>query len=342
MAKKTSMDDIAKKLGISKNTVSLALRGMPGISGQTRKLILDTARESGYEYKKGMKLPGSRECDTRNICLILSRSLRNTIGFYSYIQFGIEAEAKKNNINTILYYFDENDENFETPLCIKEGMISGIITLGHISEKTLNAIIEYQLPLVVIDEYFDNMKLDYILTDNLSSGYIATEYLIQCGHRDIGYMGDIHWASSFYDRYLGYLRAMEVYGLTINPPHSLLNKNMQHLVDKDVQLVVQHLKTLPGLPTAFFCCNDPEAFALYKAFEVMGIKIPEDVSIIGFDDIDSARNVSPELTTLHIEKELMGKKAVQRLVEKMEDTASLPQKILLSTTLVERKSVKRV
>lgn len=339
MTKKVSMDDIAKKLNISKNTVSLALRGMPGISEQTRKLIFDAAKELGYEYKKSLKPAANKETESKNICLILSKNIRNTIGFYSYIQFGVEGEAKRNNLNTILYYYDEDDENFETPLCIKDGMVSGIITLGHVARNNLNTIVSYNLPVVVIDEYFDNLKLDYVLTDNLCGGYMATEYLIKRGHRKIGFSGDIRWASSFYDRYYGYLKAMSDYSLQVNSPYNLINKGMQKLVDKDIMLVVKELKSLPDLPTAFFCCNDPEAIALYKAFEIMGIKVPDDVSIIGFDNIDSARNVSPELTTMHVEKELMGIKAVQRLVEKMQDKIGVPQKILISTTLVERQSV---
>ncbi|MEN6315464.1 MAG: LacI family DNA-binding transcriptional regulator [Clostridiaceae bacterium] len=339
MTKKVNMDDIAKKLNISKNTVSLALRNMPGISSQTSKLIFDAAKELGYEYKKSLKTSSAKETDSKNICLILSKSIRNMIGFYSYIQMGIEEEAKRNSLNTILYYYDENDENFETPLCIRDGIVSGIITLGHVTRNNLNKIIGYKIPLVAIDEYYDNLNLDYVLTDNLCGGYVATEYLIKHGHRKIGFAGDIHQASSFYDRYYGFLKAMSDHSLHVNSPYTLIDKGLQKFLNKDIAPVVNELKSLPELPTAFFCCNDPEALALYKAFNIMGLRVPDDVSIIGFDNIDSAKNVSPELTTMHVEKELTGIKAVRRLVEKMQDKTGVSQKILIPTTLVERQSV---
>ncbi len=339
MEKKVSMDDIAKKLNISKNTVSLALRNMPGISAQTSKLIFDTAKELGYEYKKSLKASAGRETGTKNICLILSKSIRNMIGFYSCIQLGVEEEARNNNFNTLLHYFDEEDENFETPLCIKGNMVSGILTLGHVARNILNKIIGYDMPLVVIDEYYDNLNLDYVLTDNLCGGYMATEYLIKHGHNNIGFSGHIHRTSSFYDRYYGFLRAMSDYSLPVDRPYSLISKDMQKLVEKDVMLVVNELKALSDMPTAFFCCNDHEAFALYKAFEIMGIRVPGDVSIIGFDNTDPARNVSPELTTMHVEKELIGTKAVRRLVEKIQDISGPHRKLLIPTTLVERQSV---
>lgn len=337
--KKVNMDDIAKKLNISKNTVSLALRNMPGVSSSTRKLIIDTANEVGYVYKKSITAPAAKENESKSICLILSKNMRNLIGFYSYIQMGVEEEAKRNSLNTILYYYDEYDENFETPLCIKDDMVSGIITLGHVTRNNLNKIAGFNIPLVVIDEYYDNINLDYILTDNLCGGYMATEYLIQHGHRKIGFSGDIHQASSFYDRYYGFLKAMGDYSLQVDSPYGLIGKGLQKYINKDISPVVNELKSLQEFPTAFFCCNDPEALALYKAFEIMGLRVPEDISVIGFDNTDAAGNVSPELTTMNVKKELMGIIAARRLVEKMQDKPCIPQKILIPTTLVERQSV---
>ena len=121
-----------------------------------------------------------------------------------------------------------------------------------------------------------------MLTDNLCGGYVATEYLIKHGHRKIGFSGDTRQASSFYDRYYGFLKAMSDYSLHVNNPYTLIDKGLQKFLNKDIAPVVNELKSLPELPTAFFCCNDPEALALYKAFKIMGLKVPDDVSIIGY------------------------------------------------------------
>lgn len=341
MGRKASMEEIAKKLGVSKNTVSLAMRGMPGVSEQTRKLIIDTARQAGYEYKGKSDRAPVQEA-SRNICLVLSRELSTSAGFYSNIQFGIENEAKKNNLNTILYYYNDMAEEFEVPLCIKQGIISGVITLGHISRNTLDALTDLGLPFVVIDEYFDSHRLDYILTDNIGGGFAAVEYLIRRGHREIGFYGGIHRASSFYDRYLGCLKALETYRLPIESSYLLTGMSPYSTDEDALQDETAFFRSMKQLPTAFFCCNDPAALALYRIFSAMGLKIPGDISIIGFDDVDSSTEVSPQLTTMRVEKEAMGRRSVIKLLEKFDNKISIPEKIILSTVLVERQSVRNL
>ena len=335
MSKKVTMESIAKKLGITKNTVSLALRNMPGVSEETRRLVIKTAQESGYEYKGS----SNKKSKTKNICLMLSDDTRSSVGFFSFIQYGIESEAKKNNLNTILYCFNES-KDFEVPLSIKDGIISGIITLGRLSEKTLKSIIDLNLPLVVIDHYFDNINASYILSDNVSGGYIATEYLIKSGHRETGFCENIFSSSSFFDRYLGYLKALTQYKIPFNPLYSIINMSMAETADHD--MVIKKLKELPKLPTAFFCCNDIEAITIIKGLSSMDLKIPEDISIIGFDDIELSKNISPELTTMHIHKELLGEKAVRTLILQMTQKNYTKEKILLSADLTERQSVKKI
>jgi len=314
MAKKVTMEFIANQLGITKNTVSLALRNMPGVSEKTRKEILRTAEKYGYIYKKSNSKNSKSNSRTGSICLMLSNDTKNSVGFFSFIQYGVESEGKRNGLNTILYCFDDNKE-FQPPVCIRDGIVSGIITLGRISRKTVSSIISLNLPLVIVDDFFDDIKASYVLTDNLSGGYTATEYLIKSGHRSIGFFGDIFASPSFFDRYMGYLKAHVQYNLHVNSSFSIIDKNMAVLLHEGVDKVVDELKKIPQLPTAMFCCNDVEAIALYKAFSVMGISVPDDISIIGFDDIESSTSVSPELTTMHINKEAMGSARLKNLLK---------------------------
>ena len=341
MAKRISMEDIAKQLDISRNTVSLALRDMPGINASTKELIINKAKELGYEYN------GSKDESTqqgKNICVILSKSTKNSVGFFNYVQFGIEAEAKKRGYNPIIYYYDEQGNSFETPISIQNGIISGIITLGRVSRKNINSIMKYQLPVVMVDHYFENIKLDYVLTDNVSGAYRATEYLISRGHKTISFLGNIRASLSFYDRYEGYLRALRDNNLE---PFKIIDKSMEELSTVDIELVVRFFKNLKDLPEAMLCCNDAEAIAVTRALNILNIKVPEEISIMGFDDIEFARSTSPELTTMRVEKEAMGKRAVARLAQliqliKHENKldSGFSEKILLETTLKIRKSVR--
>lgn len=335
MPKKVTMESIALKLGISKNTVSLALRGMPGISEATRKNILTEAESMGYKYRSS-----TRQQPVRNLCLVIAKSTRDSIGFFSFIQVGIEDEAKKNNFNTIIHYYDESDEVFEMPNCVRNGMVSGIITLGRITRKTINEIIAYKLPVVMVDNYFDSLEMDCILTDNQCGGYLAAEYLIKAGHGKIGFLGDIHASVSFYDRYQGYLKALAAYGLKQGQEYSVTAFPLERRKSEDMALTIGKMRKAQGLPTAFFCCNDAEALILMKVLQKMGISIPGEVSVVGFDDIETSRSVTPALTTMRVRKELMGRKAVCKLLKKIDSSEEIAEKILLSASIVERQSVK--
>lgn len=337
MPKKVTMDGIAAKLGISKNTVSLALRGMPGISESTRAAIVEAAEKMGYRYKT------ANEKETaRNLCLVIARSTLESVGFFSFIQLGIEDEAKKNNINTIVHYYEENEDGFEMPNCIRDGIAAGIITLGRISRKTIDTIQTYELPVVMVDNYFDDIVTDCILTDNQCGGYVATKYLIENGHSEIGFLGDIAASVSFYDRYQGYLKALKCYGLKAIPEISIIDKKFEITPVKELTAILEKIKANPGLPTAYFCCNDAEAIALMKGLKQMGFFVPEDVSVMGFDDIEAASGIIPELTTMRVQKELMGKASVTRLLEKIDGQEGIVEKILLTADLVKRQSVRKI
>jgi LacI family transcriptional regulator len=335
MPEKVSMSEIANRLGLSKNTVSLAMRGIPSISEKTRKLVMETANLMGYKYKSSEQKYKS----TRNLCLVIPRSTRESIGFFSYIQLGIEDEAKRNNMNTILHYYDENDKEFDMPLCIREGMISGIITLGRVSSRTISTIKSYGIPTVMVDHYFDDLEMDCVLTDNHSGCFTATEYLIRNGHREIGFCGDISASISFYDRYSGFLKALDSFGLKYDNSLSMIDTNLEKLAENDISVAANVMKAQKRLPSAFVCCNDIEAIVLCKALNYIGLATPGDISIIGFDDIELSRNVTPELTTMKVPKELMGKLAVQRLIAKLDNIESATIKLLISAELVERNSV---
>lgn len=337
MPKKVTMDSIAMKLGISKNTVSLALRGMPGINETTRRNIEAAAESMGYRYKKSARQPG-----TRNLCLVIAKATRDSIGFFSFIQLGIEDEAKKNNVNTIIHYYDESDEVFEIPNCVKEGMVSGIITLGRISRKTIDAIITYDLPVVMVDNYFDDLFMDCVLTDNQCGGYFATEHLINCGHTKIGFLGDIYASVSFYDRYQGYLKALREYGLEYKEEHSIIDRKLENVANEKITLIMEAMKSQAGLPSAFFCCNDAEALVILKVLLNMGISIPGEISIMGFDDIETSRSVTPELSTMRVQKETMGRRAVSKLLNKLDNPGEPIEKILLSANIIKRQSVKSI
>jgi LacI family transcriptional regulator len=342
MSKKISMEDIANKLGVTKNTVSLVFRNMPGISDKTRKSVLEAAKQLGYRYKKDIKKNDSKKVPLKNICLLQSKSTFDTTGFFSFIQLGVESEAKRNNLNVFLHIYDDSVENFEIPFCIKEGIIAGIITLGRVSKNTVKTLMDLRLPLVMIDHYYDNIYIDSVLSDNQCGGYIATEHLINTGHKAIAFSGDINVSISFYDRFQGYLKALSSNGIPLNKDYMLTDKCLGVIINEGLEYVTNELKKIPELPSAFFCCNDMEALAIIRALKSMGYLVPDDISVVGFDNIDTSQNFSPELSTLNVSKELMGVRAVQKLIHRITDPNGPSEKLLISVNLIERQSVKKL
>ncbi len=335
MSAKVTMTSIANKLGVSKNTVSLALRGVGGISESTRRLIIDTADALGYRYKSAAK-----QGESRNLCLVIPKSAQNSLDFFSVIQMGIEDEAKKNNINTVLHYYDDTGNGFQIPLCIREGMISGIITLGRVDQSTVQTLKSYGLPVIMVDNYIDGMEIDCILTDNYCGGYTAAEHLIRSGHKSIAFFGEIKASVSFYDRYMGYRRAVERYGVDIPEQSSLLLECSESIWLDDAIALIRQVQATGGLPSAFVCCNDITAILLCKALNQLNISVPGQISVVGFDDISAASGIIPELTTMQVRREAMGRKAVVKLLSRLSGGDGIAEKILLSARLIERDSVK--
>lgn len=354
MANKVSMENIAKQVGLSKNTVSLALRGMPGISADTRALIIQTAHDMGYLYKQ---TGNESYATTRSLCLVVPTIAHDREGFFAHIQIGIEQEARKHHFNTIFHSYEEDGGHFELPQCVRESQVSGIISVGRVSEGTARTINRSGIPYIMADTYLDLVDEDCVHTDNILGGDHATEYLISMGHRDIGFIGDINATVSFRDRYQGFRNAMQRHGLPVNEGHCIIHAGLDVLIREDSAFAVAEVEKLDGLPTAFFCANDAGAISLYRALGQMGVRIPADVSVMGFDDTNISALVSPELSTMRVQKEWMGRKAFVRLLEKIhakaggvsarhpngfegEETVAVRERTLLSAELVERKSVR--
>jgi len=136
MAKKVTMEDIAKKVGMSKNTVSLALRNMPGINAQTRKLIFETAKQLGYEYKKNSSQNSSSDTSYKNICLIFSKDTHKSEGFFSYIQYGVESEAKKIIWTSLYIAMMRTRKSLKHRSVLKKGLFQVLLPLAEYPKNT--------------------------------------------------------------------------------------------------------------------------------------------------------------------------------------------------------------
>ena len=334
IGKKTTMDDIAERLDISKNSVSLALNNKKGVSDELRKRVLETAREMGYGSY-------SAQTDSRDGCIILlvPEYLHNDSFFYVEIFWSVDHAIKKKKLISINAGISRRMEReLVMPEFPTEMKIVGLMVIGVLGDEYVTKLKKCGYPMISVDIPPKDIDISCVCTANLNGGYLATEHLIAKGHTNIGFIGPVHFANSVYERYCGYRQAMMDHDLHINPNVCILGdvRNPERL--DTIEVLEPYLDNLKERPTAWFCAGDRIAFAVITLLTAKGIRVPDEISIIGFDDIPLATMVLPQLTTIHIDRKLMGKMVVENLLNQPKDSDSLI--IQIPGRLVQRDSVK--
>ena len=217
---------------------------------------------------------------------------------------------------------------------------SGIILLATEMEwKDIQRFQEISNRMVVVDAWFPEGQFDTVLMNNTDSFYSMVVYLYQNGHRQIGLIDSSFEIQNFRFRKRGFLNAMQELKLPCNSENFLKVHPTMSGAYEDMKIYLSHH---PKLPTAFCVINDIIAFGVMKALKEFGYKIPEDVSLIGFDNMPFCEIMSPQLTTIDILKREMGEMAVRLILAKIQKTYNYPLKIQLSTSLRERESVMKI
>ncbi|MCM3117223.1 LacI family DNA-binding transcriptional regulator [Neobacillus sp. MER 74] len=333
MEKKVTMQDIADRLNISKNSVSQALSGKPGVSEDTRRLVQTTADELGYSYSNSRNQKQVEKKTLKNIALIASDYAFSLKSFFGEIYLSVEKELRARGMNLFIESIDsETKNNLILPSLLINHEIDGILILSHISTDYISTIINTGIPTVLIDHHEPHLEADSILTNNRFGAYTAVEHLIQLGHREIAFVGNVDISPSYQERLEGYLLALKRYGISPNEDFILTNtQENQH----DINLF---LNGLQAMPSAWFCVNDGKGFLVTSILQQRGLKVPEDASVCSFDNGQLSQIATPTITTMDIDLNYYGKKAVEQLCWRMENKEEPFQEILLPTKLIIRES----
>lgn len=328
--------EIAKKLNLSPATVSLVLRGKPGISAKTRERVLRAAEEMGYQKRDG-DTPGKRQ----SIRLVLYKRHGAVVGdtaFFSRLIESIDMEAKRRGYDLLITHFYANQDTEEQLHFLLDSSCAGIILLAtEMHTADLAPFKKLSLPLVIMDRYFPDEDFDCVVINNVYGAKHAVQYLIEQGHSEIGYLSSSVTIRNFYERQSGYLRGIKTIPVINNSRHHIVK--VSPTADGAFHDMQAYLAAGPQLPTAFFADNDLIAISCMRALRAAGYLIPEDVSIIGFDGISTGELLDPPLTTMNVLKEQLGVAAVTRLDERIRGYAKGVIKIEVATELIERKSV---
>jgi LacI family transcriptional regulator len=334
MAEKVTIQNIADALNLSRNTVSKALNNHPQIPDSTKEKILQKAAELKYKNFSSMNMG--------NIAL-LTRGDINAISFYAETIKGMETLLRTQGYNLILTLINPEDIHHNAlPANINPFNIDGIVCIEIFNKSYIETVLNTGIPTVFIDSLpntmFKNSKYDILMVENEYSTYTLTNTLIQAGHRAIGFIGDLYHCRSFYERWIGYDRALRNSGITADPSFSITSEDTEPYLSVD--WMIRQMKALPSLPTAFICANDDIGVCAIQALKELNIQVPEQVEVTGFDDIPNARIIDPPLTTVHTYPYELGTRVVELLLCRIEQPDRHNETVYLETSIVKRGSTR--
>ena len=337
---RVKMVDVARESGVSLSTVSMVLAEKPGLPSETRQRVLNVAHALGYCSKASGKLNPIGGLKTVRMFLKSQRGeLPRANEFYSHVISGIEAACARRGIDLLYSTIDVDDDNFPVgiPDLLQREDADGLIFVGVFVDEMLSPAVERTaLPVVLIDGYSTNCKYDSIVADNFTGGYQATQYLIAKGHTHIGFIGgrsNGRAYPSLAERRAGYLKAIQEQHM---PGPYFADTPLAR--ETAIQAATLLLRENPQI-TALAGCNDFVVITAMHAALSIGLRIPEDISMVGFDDILMAENVMPPLTTMYIDKLSMGRLGVQLLANRAEVPEASVVTAYIRPCLVERNSV---
>lgn len=330
---KPSVKKISEATGFSPATVSNALNMKRGVNRETVERILKAAEELGYSVgSKGMK--SIKFVLFRRNGLIIDGSM-----FHPEVIEGVEQAAKESGLNTMFVRLDYDAPDYEEQVeRLSMDLSCGVILLAtEMQQEDFELFRNFKCPLVLLDGWCDGMHFDGVLINNSESAALAVRYLIDKGHSSIGYIGGDFRIQAFRSRELGYRRAMYEHGLEPCPEWCV---TVGTKIETAYEGMLRYLEKEPKLPTAFFADNDLIALGAMKALTEKGWRVPEDVSIVGIDNLPYSAISNPPLTTIQVHKQSMGREAVERLLSISERPQEARIKLECCTSFIERKSVK--
>jgi len=333
---KVTLKDIAERVNVSVSTVSRVLNNTPtSIDEETRNEIFSISRELGY--KKHMKPTEKiRNISEVQIGLLLNNSKNKYKDpYFSEIIYGIEQELMDQGLN-IQFTIDEQE--------LQEGMLptkftgdnTAIIVVGPLENSYLQTI-KQQVSIIISVGGNPSLPIDYVTLDFKKSAFNAVSHLLNLGHRDIAFIGANALSESVITeeaRYQGYEQALNNANIPIKKEWI---KNGSFTVNGGYR-AMKEILSLDHLPTALFIASDRMSYGAYRAIQEKGLTIPNDISIISFDDLEMSPYINPPLTTVRVHKEELGRIAVKLLSERVKGEITLPLTTYLPTELIVRKS----
>lgn len=335
--RRATIRDVAAEANVSIATVSLYLQGGKGVAGNTGDRI--AAAIAKLDYVPRPRAVNSRTANGHrgNLIALLMEELSLTSfpeAIYGAVIRAIEQEARRHELGLLLATVEED----RVPQSVRDNQVEGVIILGGSPGNDFLAVelAAREMPLVLVDTYSADLPVDSIVPDNEWGGYKAFQHLVELGHRRIAMIEGPSKYKTLTDRRWGALRAAEELGVPIPPAYR--HPSISSGYPKKGYREMNQLLALPQPPTAVFAVSDRAALGAIDAIKEAGLRVPHDISIVGFDDLANAEHSVPRLTTIHYEREEMGTFAMRCLLDRIANSSRPPTRTCVLTELVVRAS----
>lgn len=331
---KTTIKEVAQLAGVSPSAVSFVLNNKPGVSAETRKRIQDIIEQVGY-----LPNPNSRRLifqKTNNIAVLFKSNLSPLDQyFYSEINAVVLRECEARGYNLIFTSMHSENGRTDFPSVVKSYDVDGILFCGDLESTTLTDLERYEIPYVVIDSHSPSLRAVSVSADYAVAAKTAVEYLVGLGHRRIGYIGNSLVPDFDTQTLAGYHRVLDKHQLSAAPEWI----QTEAVDELSGYACMRRILESEDRPSAVFCCADIYAIGALRAIKEAGLSVPEDISLVGIDDIVLSRYTDPMLTTVKIDKVEMGRIAVSLLMRKIAGEVVLGVSVP-SDTLITRQSTR--
>lgn len=337
---RVTIKDVAREAGVSISTVSLVMNGKGYVSSETRTRVQEAIRKLQFVPRHAARSLPSRR--TGNVGFVVRDDhFRRTEPFYTGVYLGTEFEANNQSLYVLLSTIPGAYQPGEhTPRFLKERNVDGILIAGKVPDSFMEEAMLSGLPIVLVD--YEYQALPAAIIDNIGGARVAVRHLIERGHRRIAFVGADMKHPSLSARREGFQLACAEAGLTSDDVQYVEAEDEITDYETGTRLA-KRLFATQRRPTAVFCVNDATALSVNDQAAALGLRVPEDLAVVGFDDVPRAKHSRPSLTTVRVQTEQLGELALRYLVDLIEVDLSRgarpgrePHRIIIPTELVIR------
>ena len=340
--------ELAKKIGVSPATLSLVINNRPGISAETRVRVLAKIKELGLDsIVKTETSPAAAAADS-SICFVVYKRHGNILDqspFFLYIMESVASCAHMHGYNLLFFSIDRRSPmEGQLARLAQTGCKGAVVFATEMLEDDVPFLADLPFPSVVLDNDFPLMNMDSVAINNTLGTFQAVEHLVSMGHKSIGYLKSHVFINSFDERTTGFGEAMRHFGLRFAQEHVF---ELDYSEEGSYQDFKKILVSRPHLPTAFVTDDDTIASGAIKALSEIGVSVPDDISIVGFNDRPLCEQSKPRLTTVRVPKYAFGAMAIDLLIKRINDNGVRSDSIRsikyrVGTELMIRESVSRL